>query len=191
MSKKILIKDIGSVKITRKKGVRRMTLSVKPFSGINVTIPHSFSFKKAESFVLEKKNWIIKAQKKVSATENTRTLFTPKTTFSTKKHELVFVPSMQTKIYIIHGKILVEYTNEKSLLLPENQDYIRKGIIEALRIEAKEYLPKRTEYLAKKHGFKYGKVTVRNAKTRWGSCSGKNNISLNVHLMRKEFLDIA
>ncbi len=64
------------------------------------------------------------------------------------------------------------------------QEYIRKGIIEALRNEAKNYLPERTDILAQKFGFKYEKVSVRNAKTRWGSCSGKNNISLNIHLMR-------
>ena len=31
--------------------------------------------------------------------------------------------------------------------------------------------------------FVYNKVTIRNQKTRWGSCSGKNNINLNMKLM--------
>ena len=56
--------------------------------------------------------------------------------------------------------------------------------IEALRKEAKKILPVRLEELAKKHGFKYGKVAIRNAKTRWGSCSYRNNINLNLHLAR-------
>ncbi len=184
MRKKIIIPDIGVVKITKKRAVKRLTLSIKPFSGINVTIPYSYPFSVAESFVKEKKDWIIKAQKKILQTENQRTLFSPKTKFYTKKRELVFVLSEQTKIYITKTKITVEYEKEENLLSAENQDYIRKGIIEALRFEAKEYLPERTEYLAIKYGFECEKVTVRNAKTRWGSCSGKNNISLNIHLMR-------
>ncbi len=38
--------------------------------------------------------------------------------------------------------------------------------------------------LAKKWGFRYNKVSVRKAKTRWGSCSTNGNISLNIHLIR-------
>ncbi|UCG27653.1 MAG: M48 family metallopeptidase, partial [Bacteroidales bacterium] len=42
----------------------------------------------------------------------------------------------------------------------------------------------RVDELATKYGFRYGSVYVKNAKTRWGSCSAKNNINLNLHLMR-------
>ncbi len=38
--------------------------------------------------------------------------------------------------------------------------------------------------LARRHGFSYNKVFVRNQRTRWGSCSGHNNINLNVNLIR-------
>ena len=40
------------------------------------------------------------------------------------------------------------------------------------------------EELAKKHNFKFKKVLIRNAKTRWGSCSKDNTINLSPHLMR-------
>lgn len=56
--------------------------------------------------------------------------------------------------------------------------------IEALRKEAKSVLPQRLEELATEHGFKYNRVAIKNAKTRWGSCSFRNNINLNMHLTR-------
>ena len=48
---------------------------------------------------------------------------------------------------------------------------------------ANEFLEGRIRELADKFGFVYNKVTIRNQKTRWGSCSGKNNINLNIQLM--------
>ena len=39
---------------------------------------------------------------------------------------------------------------------------------------------KRVIVLAKKHGFKHGKISVKKMKTRWGSCSYKNNININL-----------
>ena len=51
MSKEIYIEGIGNIKITKKKGVRRMSMSVRPFRYVNVTIPYSVSYRVAESFV--------------------------------------------------------------------------------------------------------------------------------------------
>ena len=48
---------------------------------------------------------------------------------------------------------------------------------------AKLYLINRLRILANQHGFTYNKVSVRNQKTRWGSCSFNNNISLNIKLV--------
>jgi predicted metal-dependent hydrolase len=52
------------------------------------------------------------------------------------------------------------------------------------RPTARKLLVDRLNYLAQKHGFQYNRVFIRNQKTRWGSCSGKNNINLNVNLVR-------
>ena len=52
------------------------------------------------------------------------------------------------------------------------------------RQAARRRLVDRLNYLAVKYGFQYNRVFIRNQKTRWGSCSGKNNINLNVNLVR-------
>ena len=49
---------------------------------------------------------------------------------------------------------------------------------------ARRQLIDRLAALARRHGFTYNSVAVRNQKTRWGSCSTKNNISLNLQLIR-------
>jgi len=74
--------------------------------------------------------------------------------------------------------------------LPKKRKYSDEQV-EAIRDKAKAFLPARVEFLAKKNGLKYTKVTCRNQKTRWGSCSREGNISLNIALvtLRPELID--
>jgi predicted metal-dependent hydrolase len=51
------------------------------------------------------------------------------------------------------------------------------------REKAKTIMVNRLRYLANKYGYSYNRVFIRNQKTRWGSCSAKNNISLNMKLV--------
>ena len=43
-----------------------------------------------------------------------------------------------------------------------------------------DIITKRVIVLAKKYGFKHGKISVKKMKTRWGSFSYKNNININL-----------
>jgi predicted metal-dependent hydrolase len=52
------------------------------------------------------------------------------------------------------------------------------------RMVARRVIVDRLAELARRHGFTYNRVFVRNQKTRWGSCSAQNNINLNVNLVR-------
>ena len=47
-------------------------------------------------------------------------------------------------------------------------------------IHQEKYLINRVVTLAKQHGFKFNKLRFKVMKTRWGSCTAKNNISLNM-----------
>lgn len=66
---------------------------------------------------------------------------------------------------------------------PETQrarDYKKKLLMK----QAKEYLPYRLEYQAKRFGYTYEKCRLTHANTRWGSCSSNRTISLNIGLMQ-------
>lgn len=55
--------------------------------------------------------------------------------------------------------------------------------IQSLAERALEYIPKRVYYFARRIGVEYGRITIRNQKTRWGSCSRKGNLNFNCLLM--------
>jgi hypothetical protein len=70
---------------------------------------------------------------------------------------------------------IAEYENENKALA--------NSFAAVDRLEAKRKLTTRLKQFAEKHGFTYNRVSLRNQQTRWGSCSQKNNISLNMKLV--------
>lgn len=60
---------------------------------------------------------------------------------------------------------------------------LTKDEIHELANKALEYIPERVAYFAKLIGVSFGRITIRNQKTRWGSCSSKGNLNFNCLLM--------
>ncbi len=60
--------------------------------------------------------------------------------------------------------------------------HISRSEVERLRVTARRTLPEKTAALAARFGFKYGRVTIRAARTKWGCCTSENNLSLSLFL---------
>lgn len=79
-----------------------------------------------------------------------------------------------------------DWVRQKIDDLQEVEAQLEKAVHRAVKIDeeaAERFLSIRLAELAVLHGFSYNKVTFRNQKTRWGSCSGRNNLSLNRQLI--------
>ncbi len=187
MNTKIIhIPDIGEVKIVKSPRTKNINISIKPFKGIRVSVPMHVSFHDAEAIVYKKTGWLKKSQQKISKLENNVTLFNENTNYKTKSHTLrIQSDNRSTTSVVVSNKFInIKYPVGKNIEESGIQSAIREGIERALRKEAKEHLPRRVAELSGKYGFKYRNVYIKNLKTRWGSCSSKGNINLNIHLMR-------
>ena len=82
-----------------------------------------------------------------------------------------------------HQKAIKERENSRREMTEQER---REGIE-----RAKQILPARIQYYAKIMGVTYGRITLREQKTRWGSCSSKGNLNFNwkLALMPDEILD--
>lgn len=65
----------------------------------------------------------------------------------------------------------------------ENTEKLSAEEIQKLANMAMMYIPQRVKYYADIMGVHYGRITIRNQKTRWGSCSSKKNLNFNCLLM--------
>lgn len=54
---------------------------------------------------------------------------------------------------------------------------------EMLQKEAYRVFPERVSYYAGEIGVDYGRITIRQQKTRWGSCTSEGNLNFNWLLM--------
>ena len=80
---------------------------------------------------------------------------------------------------------------------PRARSIIMRPEVDGLRVTAfrgaplsfvkstvEKFRSRRVAELAYLHGFHYEGLTIRDSKTRWGSCSGRNTISLSLYLMQ-------
>jgi predicted metal-dependent hydrolase len=184
--KEINLEEIGNIRLIKKAGIKRISISIKPFTGVRVTLPFNMEFSKAEKFVHSKTGWIIKNLGKIEKAERGITVFDHSINFATRYHHLEIHPFNGNNITarISTGKIEILYPFELDVTDNNVQKVIRTAIERTWRIEAMEYLPVRVKDLATKFGFSYKSVSIKNARTRWGSCSSGDNLNFSLHLMR-------
>ena len=77
----------------------------------------------------------------------------------------------------------VERSLEKSKQSTDPIADLSSNEIERLREKARRILVDKTEHYSKIMGLKYGRITITGAKTRFGSCSSKGNISYSYRLL--------
>jgi hypothetical protein len=93
----------------------------------------------------------------------------------------------------IKNKHIENFLKEKKEWIKKNIKKVERNRIEAInfaknlnpqkiknyKLKAKILLQKRVNYFSHKYKFKYNKIKISNAKTRWGSCSANNNLNFN------------
>ena len=95
----------------------------------------------------------------------------------------VHMPETRVKAFVDAHEEWIECALEKARVRRESTIFVTPEEAEVLRSKAKEVLIPRVYELAQQFGFKPCGVTIRHQKTRWGSCSARQTLSLNCQLM--------
>ena len=180
------IDGAGDVVFRRDPRARRVAIRVQPFDGVTVSYPRHISLTIAKRLVQSKADWI--AKRLVEARLHEEAAILPATPGGnvTRTHRLQTIPHEggAVSVRVQGGVIRVHHPASVDPHDPVLRRAIRKGVLSAYRREAVAYLPPRVEELARLHGFTIGRVAVKNLRSRWGSCSLRGTINLNLQLMR-------
>lgn len=166
---------------------KRISLRFSRSNGLEVVYPPGLRQPDPEALLRERSAWVRKAIARFKDADANRRLreYRAGESFlfrgASVSLKLESAPSLNQIAAFLKDRQLVVALPEPAL--NANCAEIRQAIERFYRAQAQDYLPNRTEELAQKHGFKFARVRVKNQKTRWGSCSAKRNINLNMRLM--------
>ena len=96
---------------------------------------------------------------------------------TTKREADQFVKKHETWIVKKRNQLAVRQSMEQSVPKLSEQEFNKLAAL------AKAVIPARVDHYARIMGVKYGRITLRRQKTRWGSCSAKKNLNFNILLM--------
>ncbi len=181
MQSKLQHPELGDLTLKPNARARRISLRVLPSGEVRVSYPTVISTKEALRFVESKKQWVLDAKNKLAKARHIIEM-----PYQTCGYTLKLIPAPIAKFTarVSDKQLLVSYPERMNHTEVQVQDFIKRALEELWRKLAKNYLPQRTSELAQKHGFSFGKVTIRNTHSRWGSCSARDDISLSLSLMR-------
>lgn len=192
MARKYIIKtdELSSVTVTENVRSRSIHVSVDGTGKVNVSVPPLTPLPLIKKVLHDNSDAILKWQTKKSAN---RTIFSPGSNFRTRFHKLIFNPTatdgqcranVRSDFSTGNGTITITYPPTVDIQEAQYQQFITKVVNEALKCEARHFLPPRLAALARKFGFHYATLDIRNMKSQWGSCSTLGRICLNQQLMR-------
>jgi len=155
---------------------RRYILRVLPDASVRVTIPRRGSQREAEAFVRTRAEWIDERRRELETTRRaTRWRAGQRVWWRGERCVLEVTPATA-------GTVTVRCGDLSATSVPRD-DY-RPLLEPVMRRWAADLLPARLRALASACGLVIARVSIRNQRSRWGSCSRDGNIALNWRLVQ-------
>ena len=177
MATKIIVDEIiGNVTISKRSGQTSIRLAVSG-GKVRVSQPTWLPFAAGEAFFRSRSTWVVEQLAK-----------TPTKSYKQgqqigKCRLLVIEFGDKRASRVTNDLVIATLLHGEVPSSVDAQHYISRATMRALRRDAEEHLPARLQELAYMHNFNFRAVTIKHLKRRWGSCTTKKDIALNLFLI--------
>jgi len=172
--KPLAVIDVGSesypVTIARHRRARRYVLRMTPDGALRLTVPRGASVEGGLAFATRQGAWIAREQARRARHAGTWS-----------EGGLVWFRGQQVPCVLDDTTLSVGL---ETLPRPRGTTQLREAFEAGLRAVAQAELPTRCADLAQRYGLAVSRVTIRNQRSRWGSCSSRAAIALNWRLVQ-------
>lgn len=166
--------------IVKSQRSKRLSLRITKYKGLQVIVPKNISQQSAIHFLQANYDWVKK-----------HLHLLPNDSISAKLPDIIHLPLINETWKVLPSqaisqrKIVQECKATCSLYLSGNISIELAS--EQLRIwlkkKAHEHLPQLVHHYSLKYQLPFKSISIRQQKTRWGSCSREKNINLNSKLL--------
>ena len=163
------------LKLVRNPRARRYVLRLRPDRTARVTVPRGGSIADALRFAEGQRAWLERQWTKLAARAAKPTAWIEGTS--------ILFRGIPTTLTVDAEKSAVRFADQ-IVPVPAASEDLRPWIERHLWKLAARELPPRVLELAAQHSLHVKRVTVRNQRSRWGSCSRRATISLNWRILQ-------
>jgi predicted metal-dependent hydrolase len=169
----------AGVEFVRHRRARHYILRLRDDGAIRVTVPRGGSRADAERFLRERRDWIARERHRREITMAGHRA-------PWRAGTLVLLRGVETPLEVaeVDDRIRARLAGETVMIPAADAGRLRAKVEAHLRKVAGAELRARLRELADAHGFAPATVSIRNQRTRWGSCSPSRGISLNWRLVQ-------
>ncbi len=158
------------VTLRRSARARRLSLRVSGLDGkVSLTLPGNSSLRQAEAFLHEKESWI---RKHIDATVVCRPVAVGRA-----------IPVEGRKRLIVEGAGKRVQLTDDELIIPQGDTQAARRVQAFLRVMARDRLAAASAQYAAQLGRSFGKITLRDTRSRWGSCTSDANLMFSWRLI--------